>query len=146
MELDNLVELVINRVMEKINALNRKRFMILAKNDQNAEDILDCLSSKFWVEVSENYDEIKKYDYVVLESSELLKILQKEQNSYKEEKLLLKQNEQKFKIDKKVITEKDLQTLIRLNARRIYISEKAILTPLALDLVKENKVELVRER
>ncbi|WDU82151.1 hypothetical protein [Caloramator sp. Dgby_cultured_2] len=57
--MDNLVELVINRVMEKINALNRKRFMILAKNDQNAEDILDCLSSKFWVEVSENYDEIK---------------------------------------------------------------------------------------
>ncbi|KRQ86496.1 hypothetical protein ABG79_01702 [Caloramator mitchellensis] len=147
MEFDSLVETIIKRVIEKINDLNKKRFLILSSNNQSMLDVLECISSKFIANVSDNYEEIKNHDYVVIESNELLKILKNKQVKCIEEDITSKKElNDIFKIEKRIITEKDLQPLIRLNVRRIHVLERAILTPLALDFIRENKIELVRKR
>lgn len=154
MDIDKLVNLITQQVKERLEDIeSRKKIYILGCREEACGDKLRgsldaggfCLYEQ---EVGIDYQMLYAYDYVVIPRSRLGEIMKKPDSGAvrcpevgKTEAGL----EKAIKLEKKVVTEKDVQKLAMEGCTEIRLERKAVITPLAIDTAKVSGIKLVKE-
>lgn len=153
MEIDQLVSLITKQVRERLEAFeNRKKVLILGNCDSHCFENLYSMfeSSGFALCDSEAYkkeQDIDNYEFIVISKSKFKELLQrnKEEEAVAGQALLEKTIINECRIDKKILTELDIQKLVRDGCRKIIVGRRTIITPLALDSAKAGNIKIVKE-
>ena len=162
MEIDQLISLVTKQVRERLETFeNRKKVLMLGNFDSLCFENLCSMfeSSGFALCDIESYkkeQDVDNYEFIVIPKSKFKELLQQVKSEGDAIKLKdIPCSEEQIttgnktviscKIDKKIVTEQDIQKLVREGCREIIISRKTIITPLALDSAKAGNIKIVRE-
>lgn len=154
MEIDKLVSMVTKQVKERLEAFeNRKKVLMLGNCDNiSFENLCGMFESNgFALCDTENYKNepgIDSYEFVVITKSKFKELLQREKpedNAAKLKDTPCSDTVKGCRIDKKIVTEQDIQKLIREDCRKIIVGRKTIITPLALDSAKVGSIKITRE-
>ena len=154
MEIDKLVSLVTKQVRERLEAFeNRKKVLMLGNCDSiSFENLCSMFESNGFalcdIEAYKNEPEIDKYEFIVIPKSKFKELLQQakpEADSAKLKDIPCSETVKGCKIDKRIMTERDIQKLVREGCREITVDRKTIITALALDSAKAGGIRIVRE-
>ncbi len=162
MEIDQLVSLVTKQVRERLEAFeNRKKVLVLGKCDNQCfENLYSMFESNgfalFDIEAYRKEQDLNNYEFIVIPKEKFRELLQHAspegdaselENMQSSEKQVASEGEaiKSCKIDKRIVTEQDIQRLTRDGCREIIISKKTVITPLALDSAKAGRIKIVRE-
>ena len=135
MEIDKLVSIVTKQVKERLEAFeNRKKVLMLGNCDNiSFENLCGMFESNgFALCDTENYKNEPGID-------------KPEDNAAKLKDTPCSDTVKGCRIDKKIVTEQDIQKLIREDCRKIIVGRKTIITPLALDSAKVGSIKITRE-
>ncbi|MGE5677459.1 MAG: hypothetical protein ACM3ZR_05310 [Pseudomonadota bacterium] len=154
MDIDKLVNLITQQVRERLEVIeSRKKVLFMGCREEDCGEKLRssleaCGLCLYEAEASIDGQELYDYDYVVISRSRLGEIMKKQGSNevcsiegVTNETGLAKQ----VKLEKKVVTEKDIQKLAREGYTQICLEKKAVITPLALDTAKVSGIRLIKE-
>ena len=88
--------------------------------------------------------DIDNYEFIVIPKSKFKELLQQVKPDGLKD-IPCSEEARSCKIDKKVVTEQDIQKLAREGCREIVIGRKTVITPLAIDSAKVGSIKIVRE-
>jgi hypothetical protein len=152
MEIDKLVSLVTKQVKERLDAFeNRKKVLLLGDCESVClENLCNAFESSGFklCDADEKEQDLDNYEFIVISKSKFRDMLQKVKSGTdagKAEGTAAVQPAADCRIDKRIITEQDIQKLIREGCREIKVGRKTIITPLALDALKVGSIRVVRE-
>lgn len=128
--------------------LQGKRVLLLEEGIEYRKYIKTC-SKAFYARLSSHEKNLTSYGIEILNEDKLLNTIGEEASfemkpqpqNLTEDKTPL---ENFSAVDKKILTEMDMQRLFREGKTRISIKRKSIITPLAMDYIKTNNIEIIR--
>jgi len=154
MDIEQLVTLVTKQVRERLEGFEkRKRVLLLGSSDGcDGGELHEMFeSSGFSLCYMENYkgeQDLEEYEYVLIPKARFNEMLQK----VKVDKCCSLTGEevqeaagQVCLIDKRIISEQDIQKLVREGCREIRTGKRTVVTPLALDTAKVWGIRIVKE-
>ena len=154
MEIDKLVSLVTKQVKERLDAFENRKKVLFLGDCENAcmEKLCNAFESSGFmtcdVEMYKKDQDMDDYEFIVISKSKfrdmLLKVNQ-EVDAVKAEGTEADQPAASCRIDKRIVTEQDIQKLIREGCREMKVGRKTIITPLALDSLKVGSIRVVKE-
>ena len=145
MEIEKSVSLVANEVRERMKTLeNRKKVLMLGNCDDPASENLCGMfeSNGFALCDIESYkkeQDIDKYEFIVIPKSKFKELLQQakpETDTAGTGDLPSGEKAKCRRIDKRIVTARDIQNLIPEGCREIKVRKKKIITLLAFDYAK----------
>lgn len=145
--MDKLVEAITAEIMRRIRQEEQtKRFLVLG-NDPACE-IAECLQREFSAEVKPDLDTVQDYDFVVLPVADFNKLVSgricgADANSLGESPSGADGETLDF-TGRKLLHERELAEKCSARVRSIRIAKKTIVTQLAADYIKKNKIAVVR--
>lgn len=142
---DNLVEIVTKKIMQKLNQDNKK-FLVLGRDEDCP--INSCLNKDFISKVDSSLQNMEDYDYVVLPVGYLQKLIgkgEKNINNFSKEEETVNGEILDF-TDKKLIHEREIKDKYKSKIIGIRVGKKTIITQLALDFIKQKKIQVIREQ
>lgn len=140
MDKNQLIELVTREVMKRIMELEdqkqKETLLIVSSNQAQIDKLKAKLGDDYQIKVSSSLPECAAgYDHMVIgQTPEKELICTKEENKPKQVKSL--------KIDDRLITESKLRKFQINGVKEIIIGRKCILTPLAKDFVREQRIKI----
>lgn len=154
MEIDQLVSLVTKQVKERLDKFEKRKKVLLLGDCESLcmENLFNAFEgSGFKLCDAEMYNkeqDMDNYEFIVISKSKFKEMLQKVKpgmDTGKVEAETVNQSSASCKIDKRIVTEQDIQKLIREGCRELTVARKTIITPLALDSLKVGCIRVVRE-
>lgn len=149
MEIDELVSLVTKRVKERLEAFEKRKKVLMLGNFKGAclENLCSMLESSGFklcaAENGEREQDIDEYEFIVVTKAEFMEMLHKSWGAEKYE--ASEAGLKRCKIEKRVVTERDIQAIARDGCREMIVGKKTVITPLAFDSAKLGQIRIVRE-
>ncbi|OEJ13032.1 hypothetical protein BFL38_00250 [Brachyspira hampsonii] len=126
-----------------INALLSGKNVIALKNNEKFDSYKNTASSQLFSKLLELENTAKSYGLIILDKSNFLSYFRKDKKINDDKNIVSSGNCFNFQ-DKKVITKSDIVDIIN-DYSSIKISSNAIITPLVMDYIKENKINILYE-
>ncbi len=154
MEIDQLVSLITKQVKERLEKFEeRKKVLLLGDCEslclENLFNAFEGIGFKLCdAEMYKKERDMDNYEFIIITKSKFKEMLQEVKpviDTGKAEAVTANQPPASCKIDKRIVTEKDIQKLIREGCREITVGRRTIITPLALDSLKVGSIRVVRE-
>lgn len=162
MEIDQLVSLITKQVKERLYTFEKRKKVLLLGDCETVclESLCNAFESSGFeicdAEIYKKEQDMDNYEFIVISKSKFKEMLQKVNydaddgnpeaaKCSKAEGSAAIQPEVSCKTDKKIVTEQDIQKLIREGCREMVVGRKTIITPLALDSLKVGSIRVVRE-
>lgn len=108
--------------------------------DEECKKIENLLYQDYSVEIKNKIED--DYDYIIIPKNKFNELIKYDFKQTKHDDAKLENKN--LSIDKKVITERDIQNLYRSGINTIYIRHESVLTPLAMDYINDNNLKVVR--
>jgi hypothetical protein len=146
--------MVTKQVRERLEAFeNRKKVLMLGKCEEECSEKLSSMfeSSGYMlcdIEMFSKDRNIDDYEFIVIPKGKFKELLANVKDS--PEAPAAEQPEKigaaaACRLDKRIVTEQDIQKLIRAGCTEAVVGKKTIITPLALDSIKVGRIRLIRE-
>lgn len=140
MELEQIIDEIVEKVLDRLKSITKKKILILDNSNEEYKKIENLLSKDYSVDIKNKIDD--EYDYVIIPKSKFNQLIRNDliQTKYEDVKL----ENKNLSIDKKVVTEKDVQNIHKNGIKTIYIRQESLLTPLAMDYINDYNLKVVR--
>ncbi|HWR60782.1 MAG TPA: hypothetical protein VN580_04185 [Clostridia bacterium] len=162
MEIDQLVALITKQVRERLETFEKRRkvLMLGSCEDGCMEELHGMFESSGFslcdIEAYKREQDLDSYEFIIIPKSRFGEMLQKvkaEDGCPCEDSSRCGQGEDKasaepeksFRTDKRIISEQDIQKLVREGCREIRTGKRTVITPLALDTAKVWGISIVKE-
>jgi hypothetical protein len=161
MDIEQLVTLVTRQVKERLEGFEKRRkVLLLGTCDNYGEELHEMFESRgFSLCDIENYkseQSLEAYEFVLIPKAKFGEMLQKAEvcagSTDKDENCCSpavgsQQNDpgKVCWVDRRIISEQDIQKLVREGCREIIAGRRTVITPLALDTAKVWGVRIVKE-
>ncbi|HYE82883.1 MAG TPA: hypothetical protein VEG39_12060 [Clostridia bacterium] len=153
MEIDELISLVTKQVKERLEAFERRKKVLMLGSFRGAclENLCSMLESSGFrlcdTEMYKKEQDLDDYEFIVVTKAEFREMLQQAGHKADTARQCAAAGEtsKSRRLEKKIMTEQDILTLVRDGCGEIIIGRKTIITPLALDSAKVGRIRIVRE-
>ena len=126
-----------------INALLSGKKVIALKNNDKFNNYKNTASSQLFSKLLELESTAKSYGLIILEKNNFLSYFKKDAKENDDKNIVSSGNCCDF-IDKRVITKSDIIDIVN-DYSSIKVRNNAIITPLVMDYIKENKINILYE-
>lgn len=161
MDIEQLVTLVTRQVKERLESFeSRRKVLLLGTCDSYGEELHEMFESSGFslcdMEMYKREQSLEDYEFVLVPKEKFCDMLQKTEVSAADPDKGMnscsptvgsKQGDtgRVCWADKRVISEQDIQKLVREGCREIIAGKRTVITPLALDTAKVWGVKIVKE-
>ena len=126
-----------------INALLYGKKVIALKNNDKFNNYKNTASSQLFSKLLELENTAKSYGLIILDKNNFLSYFKKDVKENNDKNIVSSGNCCDF-IDKRVITKSDIIDIVN-DYSSIKVRNNAIITPLVMDYIKENKINILYE-
>ena len=126
-----------------INALLSGKKVIALKNNEQFDNYKNTASSQLFSKLLELENTAKSYGLIILEKNNFLSYFKKDVKENDDKNIVSSGNCCDF-TDKRVITKSDIIDIVN-DYSSIRVRNNAIITPLVMDYIKENKINILYE-
>ena len=126
-----------------INALLYGKKVIALKNNDKFNNYKNTASSQLFSKLLELENTAKSYGLIILDKNNFLSYFKKDVKENNDKNIVSSGNCCDF-IDKRVITKSDIIDIVN-DYSSIKVRSNAIITPLVMDYIKENKINILYE-
>lgn len=152
MDIEQLVTLVTRQVKERLESFERRRKVLLFGTcDSYGEELHEMFESSGFslcdIGMYKGEQSLEDYEFVLIPKAKFCEMLQKAEGNCCSPAVGSKKDDS-GKVcwsDKRVISEQDIQKVVREGCREIIAGKRTVITPLALDTAKIWGVRIVKE-
>lgn len=153
LEIDQLVALITRQVRERLETFEKRRKVLMLGNceDSCMEELHGIFESSGFnlcdIETYKREQDLENYEFIIIPKARFGEMLQKvkaEAGCPCEDKAS-EEPEKSCRTDKKIISEQDIQRLVREGCKEIRTGKRTVITPLALDTAKVWGIRIVKE-
>lgn len=145
--------MVTKQVRERLEAFEkRKKVLMLGKCEDTCSESLCSMfeSSGFMlcdIEMFKSNQNLDDYEFIIIPKEKFKEMLSRVRDASEASSGGRAEKNQAAvcRLDKKIVTEQDIQRLVRAGCTEVVVGKKTIITPLALDSINAGRIRLVRE-
>lgn len=152
MDIEQLVTLVTRQVKERLESFEKRRkVLFFGACDNYGEELHEMFESHGFslcdIEKYKSEQSLEDYEFVLIPKAKFSEMLQKVEVCAGSPAVGSKQDDpgKVCWVDRRIISEQDIQKLVREGCREIIAGRRTVITPLALDTAKVWGVRIVKE-